>query len=443
MKNVLNMLKKHVFSIVCGVVAIGAIVLGVMGLGSMDDVKAELDKISNLHNQFASPSRNPVNDKTIEAEKKRVETTQAAYDAVLEEAKSLNRYEPLPPPPNETFFPVPTRDGRLQFGEIYRESFVQMLDQLKAGEPPSEFDVQRMREEMDEERRYQQSIFDDTSAESELPDEDGLPGVSTKSGLVTSEEAMSSPAARAAMRRAREIHCYANRTAFDEHMNIYDGITPNVEDMWDAQMSLWIQQDIVSTIARINEQAAAELKDNGGRGWVATLPVKELISIRVSDYLSSDPNAQSRSTQQSSVSGDAPAFPPADMESVFTDTKSEDLFDVVQFTLKMVVDARKLPMIIDEISKNRFHALLNIQYVYERDKFENLKMEGRIYGADPTLTVVMDFESIFFGDLYRCMMPDEVLERIKKKCPDRESAAKKATGKPALPKPRSTGRGRR
>ncbi len=421
MKNILNMLKRHVFNIICVVVALGAIGLGVTGLGAMDDVKSELDKISGLQNQFTAQGRNPVNRDTIEAERLRVETVKASYDSVLELAYSLNRYEPLPPPPGETFFPVPTRDGKLQFGDIYRGAFVQMLDDLKAGEPPSEIDVQRMREEMEDERRYRKSILDDDTAEPGLLDDDAEIGPANESGLVTSQEAMASPATRAAMRRAREINCYATRGAFQEHMNVYDGLTPEVDDMWAAQMSLWIQQDIVSTIARINGDAAEKLKETGGRGWVATLPVKELISIRVSDYLGTEAAPGRR---QVALKGDDPAFPPANVDSVFTGTKSDDLFDVVQFTLKMVVDARVLPMVIDEVCGNRFHTLLNVQYAYDRDKFENLRMEGRIYGSNPTITVVMDFETIFFGDPYRCDMPDKVLERIKRKCPDRENKNK-------------------
>ncbi len=430
LKTIVTVLKKHVFNIVCGVVAIGAIVMGVMGVGAMDDVKSELDQIASLYNQFGAQISRPVNNKTIDAEKKRVETVKAMYEELLKEAHALNQYEPLPPPSGEQFFPEPTRDGKLQFPDIYANAFIQMIDALKAGEPPSDIDIQRMQEEMEDERRHQMSILDDSGSESSDLTDDLEIEPPHASGLITSQEAMQSAATRAAIRRAREIQCYASREAFDERTEIYEDVTPNLADMWDAQVSLWIQQDIVASIARINEQSAEALKADGERGWVATLPVKELISIRVSDYLPTERMGQRRS-QAPSLAGDNPVLPPADPETVFTGSESESLYEVVQFTLKLVVDSRKLPTIIDELCKNRFHSLLNSQYVYDRDKFENLAMEGRIYGSDPAVTAVLDFETIFFGDLYRCMMPDEVLERIKQKCPDREpkKAAPSTTGR--------------
>ena len=39
-------------------------------------------------------------------------------------------------------------------------------------------------------------------------------------------------------------------------------------------------------------------------------------------------------------------------------------------------------------------------------------MNNRIYGSDPTVKVVLDFETFFFGDVYRKWMPDYYLDYL-------------------------------
>jgi hypothetical protein len=89
---------------------------------------------------------------------------------------------------------------------------------------------------------------------------------------------------------------------------------------------------------------------------------------------------------------------------------SNDLFDVVQFTVKLVVDARDIPLIVDEICRNKFHRPLRIDYSEEPP---NLSMTGKIYGSEPTARVVMDFETcFFFADEYAALMPDDTVAAL-------------------------------
>ncbi|MCH9057378.1 MAG: hypothetical protein IIB55_01980, partial [Planctomycetes bacterium] len=120
------------------------------------------------------------------------------------------------------------------------------------------------------------------------------------------------------------------------------------------------------------------------------------------------------------VLGDNPSFPPGTPDTVFTRNGSTDLYELVQFSLKMVVDVRDLPLIIDGICKDKFHTLLNITYAFEREALESLKMVGKIYGSEPAVKVVMDFETIFFGDIYRRLMPEAALGKIGKERPGDE-----------------------
>ena len=99
-------------------------------------------------------------------------------------------------------------------------------------------------------------------------------------------------------------------------------------------------------------------------------------------------------------------MPPEAADGVFTHSVSNELFEVVQFTVKMVIDARAVPAIIDEICQDNFHTLLQIVYNDASSDQRTWAMDGKIYGSHPTIKVVMDFETFFFGDPYRDWMPD-------------------------------------
>lgn len=435
-KTILGFLKRQAFTIICTIVGLGSIGLGVMGMTSMSDVTKKLEEIRTLHGAFAGPTKTPVNHESIAAEKKRVESIQQNYAALLERAYGLDKYEPLQPPNGETFFPEPTADGRRAFADVYRQQFTVMLERLRAGSPPSATDVDREKETMEEEKRVNKFREPDDPTSTGKEKEKGKEKAADQnpSGLITDAAAKESPAARAAIRRARGIYCYCIHGgpggALDEVGSVYEGLSPKPADMWRAQVGLWVQRDVVESLARVNDQAAAKLLAESASPWVGTLPVKELASIRVSDYVPV-PDAGRGSGSPGAKADDHP-LPSGRSDTTFTKNQSTDLYDVVQFTLKLVIDVRKLPLIIDAICKDRFHTLLNVSYSYDAASLESLKMEGRIYGSQPTATVVLDFETIFFADKYRPMMPAATLAALGK---ERPKAGAPATGQPPPPGP--------
>jgi hypothetical protein len=139
------------------------------------------------------------------------------------------------------------------------------------------------------------------------------------------------------------------------------------------------------------------------------MPVKELISIR-SAYTYVVDGSEPR--VPAPPRGFEPALPPGAPDEVFTHTVSNDLYEVVQFTVKLVVDARHVPSIVEEICRDNFHTLLRIAYEdvsTDPNLFgQLLVMNDRVYGSAPTVRVVMDFETVFFGELYRSLMPNDI-----------------------------------
>ncbi|MEE9295358.1 MAG: hypothetical protein V3W34_10415 [Phycisphaerae bacterium] len=418
MRSVLSFLKTHLFNIICGLVVLSSVGVGVLGMAKMSDVSDQLKGVKSLHGKFSRFTKEAANDETIAVERQRVETVRRYYQELLQQAYAFNRYAALRPPEGEAFFPEATRNGMLSFREIYLAEFDKMLKRLKAGMPPTPSDVSKMQEIMREEQRAATAFGVDQPTEPSQrggPQDTAPPEEDYKSGLITTAAARESATARAAIVRAWEIRCYADYSqAFDiKAVATY----PRPEDMWAGQLSLWVQQDVVESLARINDTAAQALNVDP---WVGVLPVKELISIRVSDYLL--PSADTRPRSRSVTGFDA-ADPPSTSESVFTKNTTTALYELVRFSLKMVVDPRDLPLIINEICKNKFHTVLNLAYAHDPEDLLSLDMSGKIYGEDPVVTVLIDFETIFFGDIYRRIMPDEVLGGIGKTRPtdDEES----------------------
>ncbi|NOT01616.1 MAG: hypothetical protein HOP29_13420 [Phycisphaerales bacterium] len=414
----MGFLKRNVFYIICGLVAGGSVALGVLGMTSMGKVAERMESIRTLHGQFASPSKKPANTEVIQAQQKRVETIQGQFAELMEKAKSLNSYEPMKAPEGEQFFPTATDNGRRQFAEIYGEKFDEMLERLRSGVPPTPEVVKAVEEEMREEQQIARGFGDDKekAGETKPKEKEKEEPAERPSGLITDAAARKSAATRASIRRAREIYCYASPETFQVVQEVFEGLSPRPNDMWRAQLTLWIQQDVVNGLARVNESAADELRARDETAWVGVLPVKDVLSIRVSEYVPSSATV----SPSREVTDDDPVEPYGSADVVFTKTKSTDLYEVVQFAVKLVVDSRDLPRIIDEICRDRFHTLLGVQYEYERSAFENLRMEGKIYGSEPVVKLVLDFETVFFGDPYRCMMPESVRAAIAKECPKKE-----------------------
>lgn len=95
---------------------------------------------------------------------------------------------------------------------------------------------------------------------------------------------------RAAVKKARNIRIYATavegRTVFHRNPNIFAQQAPSARDMWYAQVGLWVQEDVVNAIAKLNDEAAGQL--GGEEACVANMPVKRIVSIQVLGYVTSN-----------------------------------------------------------------------------------------------------------------------------------------------------------
>lgn len=412
----MDFLRRQLFQIVCSVFAVAGIAMTVLGIMSMGEVKKEMGKFITTAKSLGQAARAPsgsetvINSKAIAIQENKIADIDRNLDEILERAFALTQWSPLVP----GAFPEPeSRVPKTMFKAAYPLAFDALLKLLHAGTGPTDEEVSAVLVLIENEREVPQ-IQADSNGLSAPKDSSTPKKYYSEAGVPLEAVARTNPRIRASIANAHRLHCYATLDAFDIHSKITDPtiLVPDVADMWDAQTSLWIQQDVVESLARTNDAAAAEIEAADGQAWVGVLPVKELISIRTSWYVrEGDPGGESE------PGGAAPALPLESPELSFTHrATSEDTYEVIHFSVKLVADVRDLPAIIGEICRDRFHTVLRVSYEAEPPNFD---MNQKIYGSEPVVNVIIDFETVMFGDLYRHLMPDLILDYLG--LPEREA----------------------
>ncbi len=412
-------LRRHGFFIICGLVAIGGVALGVTGLQGMPEVTAEMKKVEGIYSSLTGLQTGPVNRDRLQEEQDRIDALLSDRDQVFNKAKELYGYEPLIP---DAF---PNGDA-LKMGD-FRKSFGVAMDklyeELKSGAPAFGYEVEAMRDRIANELAEQQEIGLDPGAQQ--PEVITKGPTHTNAGVLTIDGAREDARARAHMTAAQRICCYAvtlqdekptkeASLEFPDSMRDTGGMdVPTLDEAWMAQIGLWIQTDVVHAIAAVNQKAADVLSKKGEVPWVGNLPIKDVISVRMwPEYIPQD----GEEIPPQAPGGFEPAIPLGTPESVFTHSGQTGWYEVVQFSVKLIMDSRDLPQLIDEICTDSFHTLVRVAYAAVPP---NREMVGKIYGSEPVVNVTMDFETTMLGEVFQPLMPEAICDYYEINCPVR------------------------
>jgi hypothetical protein len=387
-----------------------------------------------------------LNEKAFEAEQNRIDQIKADFSKVLSRARELYGYVPLlaEGEDQDSFVKsclsdpavqrdVPEEDARgdaclkkwqekvglpestplqrIEFRNKYTEAMDRLYSQLRCGGLPSANEVGAMK----------------TRRENELaegrPTPPGDPR--TIAGVLTSTGLYDDPASRAAIAKALSFLCYCVPFNEEKPPDIFPSLSfvaemkqtgtvtaPEPFDVWRAQVEYWIQKDVVDAIVAVNEAAGQAARTAGQDPWVGTMSVKEVTSIRFGTPFYVPP--EGGLVMVAKPEDYTAAVPPGTGESVFTGSRSGPQFEVVQFTLKLVMDQRDIPLLVEKMCNNRFHTLVRTAYKVVPP---NRELKGKIYGAEPAVRVVLDFETAMLGEVFRPLMPAQVCEFYQIQCP--------------------------
>lgn len=408
----MGFLKRHLFFIICGVAAAGGIALAVTGIGAMPEVLDEMKKAEGLYNELTNLQNKSVSADMIRAERKRIDRVLDDCEEVRKAASDLFSYRLLV----EEVLPEGNSDARIEFLEKYQDAMQELMTSLNSGTTPTETEIELVREKIaTEQYRAQQRGLDEGAApvRSSQPTE----VANTIAGVLTPAGAKENAAARASIVKALQIRCYALDPAaatkkrkpsslqYSGAMAAADSMEPPFpDDIWWAQLGYWVQKDVVGAIVSINEAAAAAAKERGEDAWVGNMPVKDIISVRLSDGFVVDDDDY---FVGAAAGGYNEAFPAGTKNTVFTQSVSGASYDVLQFTLKLIMDQRDIPLLINELTRDKFHTPLRVAY---KSVPPNRKMVGKIYGSEPTVNVVLEFETVLIPAVFRQWIPQEVCE---------------------------------
>ncbi len=453
---ILGFIKGNWISLTCGVAAAAGVAVAVLGLLD-DSVEAAMQERVQKAGEISRLRSSPQNADTIEAEQRRTKEFEEKYAEALDYVAEKNQREPI----LAGVFPTPRDDTlRLEFKEKYTTELYKLPRMLNAGDRPSLREMRNEAEILEDIARRKAEREAEAGAPliaappiptgraaaaggggrmapgggraapgrggrmapgagraaptgraptpavgAPLPDA-GMQGAAPR----PAQEVQVTPEAelRAAVRKARGVPMYAtmNEQAPSFHVSpiIASPQAPSERQMWYAQLSLWIQQDIVSAIRVVNDAAAQRLPE--GDASVANMPIKHLLDLCINGYINRAgvlvpfPTLVQPSFDESSSAG----------EISFTQRRSDEQFDVLQFTLTAIVDQRDLTALVDAITRENFYQLIDLDFRSVPPDAE--RADGYYYGGEPIVEATLTFEGYLTHKVFKEMMPKAVLQDL-------------------------------
>jgi hypothetical protein len=403
----MEIIKKNILSILCGVVALVAVIASMWPMGSYQQGQQETLRtragMFRTLDQLRSKARNkPVlnpdstapeslerfpNDATIEKATEAKKQFEAESKKILDAAIAMNRHEPLVPgvlPKAETSSPL------IYFREAYKDYLTQGIAKImKAGALPTEAQITEAKQKLREER-YKPAM--------------GTSGTASQSlEQAYQREAVEIPD-RERTRVASESLCYMEPTDLIPNPTIQGtpGTTPAPSDVWFAQLGLWIYTDAAKAIAATNE----------GSKNVMEAPVKRVLKMSLG-YAPDKPTAYilPANAQPGPIEGDANAPVPKMTEVSPTGRVCNPLYDVVAFELIVDVDAEKIPWLLRELENKRFVSIHAVD-VTSVDSIAQ-RQAGYFYGEKPVAQLRLQCEEIMFRDWSHKLMPEMVAKDLR------------------------------
>ncbi len=411
MQTVLQLVKTHLISLLCAVAGIVFIGLGVLGMSSSTVVEQMNRRMaetgSNEISSLMSSSRNAA---VIAAEIERGRRFDEEYRRTVQVLHEINQRQPL----MEGVFPVAEKLATpVVFRERYAEALKTLPQKLIAGKLPDQAEIQEEMQNVrdlwaqEEEKRRETERGVLPPGEGRQPAAppppgapDVLPGSPRMGGAGTGpdgpipNEPRFNAVLRARVAKARSIRLYIEEGTFHElPMDAVRAPTP--VEMWMAQVSLWVQQDVVNAIEKLHREFAGRVRD--GEVCVEHMPIKHLLSIQVRGYQTSRGLVPFPSRTGASA---AEAAPPS-----FTGRVCDDQFDVVRFGVQAVVDQRHLPQVVDRIARENFYKCIDLDYQIVPEKYAQ---DGYLYGTAPVVLARMEFEGYMARPIFDKWMPREM-----------------------------------
>lgn len=267
--------------------------------------------------------------------------------------------------------------------DAYLRSFDVLYKSLNAGTPPSEADIAAEFKQI--ETRYRATIL---QPQSQLSPDQQLE-LHRRQALALD---------RMYKERADKFHLYAAPYLFDlaartwspgpfqvNQLSATPGAAPLPEAIWEGQMQLWIQQDIVQAIRMVNQCDTPGLS-------LTRLPIKRLLSIAVDPKYIGVPDT-GLTGQTPPELQDTNKRLPDNFAASPTGRRCNPLYDVRHATVSMIVDSRDIAKILEAFGRVNLMTVINVN-VRAVDVVEHFRA-GYYYAKVPAVQLDLTLETIW------------------------------------------------
>lgn len=417
----MDIVKKNLISIVCGLVAVIAIIVLFWPTGDYQSkLQADLDtrkgvftSLSQLQNRqrnlpIVVPGQSepvPLNrfpsEPVIAAGKAAQQKVQSQSQQMLKDAVAINKQDLLVP----DSLPSPRVTDQFRFTEEY-------VRKLNLRQDPSNTDCIQVQILNGVQPLTQDQL---KRASDQLWDSKYKPQVATYSNNQSNKNEVEAEFKEATEKlpeqlmhqaaASHKVYVEADAMDFDQAVQkaAFNGQPASAVDMWYAQMGLWIETDVAKAIATANASSNS----------ILTSPVKRLIKITLPR---ADKGFYIMDVSQSGNRGNNQTPPPPVAPGTLVAAASPSgrvsntLYDVVHFEMSVDVEADMIPVFLKDLTGDQFI------YVNELNlsKVDSIAMQrqGYLYGDKPVARLDLKCEMLFLRDWTAPLMPPEIKQYL-------------------------------
>ncbi len=408
MKAVLQILKKNMISIILAVLVILSIVakfypLAGMYLSLQDQLNGRVSAAEHVEGLLSSQRHMPLlspdqtdqavldvfpTQEVIDAGKAAIAELTEQADKLVQAAVQKNIHAPLFP----SELPKPDDSTKYSFAQKYISETTNLnrwVTSLNSCGIPTLQDI------ADETAKRQATIFAQFGV---------VPGGTASPAMTQAIETFTQQTATLAqdmqLDRAKQYSIYMEPDAlpFDATIGIVAGKLPQSGQIWDAQLQMWIVDDVTNAIARINSKYSdPDMPGGPPSNTILHSPIKRIEKLQtIAPILATSAGDLGEGV------GSATPFEPTISP---TGRVSNALYDAYRFDLSLVVDAAKIPDILRALQLDQFMTVLNVQILEVVDPAVAAGA-GYRYGDKPVVRLEIDGEDLLMKNWTADLLPD-------------------------------------
>jgi hypothetical protein len=420
----MEIVKKNLVSFICLAIALAAVAVAFFVLPTRQSaLQTKLDERKRVHDtlngllakQRQLPSVDPdhpdqqvaltqfPNESIIKRGDEIMKAMQAASGSIVEAANKMNKHDLLVP----GSLPAPSVGSAIQFRNVYLNNLpppnlnnqpgapnvalnAKFARDLKAGMPPNQAEVDLRKQQRADQLKKQMVMFNAGGNAVNQQDVDAR--IQQDLALLPRQMAIDV---------ADKSKVYIDPTTFEVYGPIAAAAgAPQASDIYWAQLTYWIQSDVVDAINYANRNAK-NVKD---------APVKHLISYRSGIITQQNSGMAQGMPAFIAIAGQAGGDPDAEVKpnplASPTGRLSNGLYDVFHFTLVADVEAAHVGDFLRALGYNKFVTPLSCD-IKAVDNAVELG-HGYMYGETPMLNVVVPCEILYLRRWNEPFIPQQI-----------------------------------